>query len=69
MRDALDKQSKWISVEERLPGIEEVLICAMGNWVGIAFHHGSGVFETGGGLTLEGKFVSHWMPLPEPPEE
>jgi hypothetical protein len=60
---------RWISVEDRLPPLGEVLICTRGNYVGVAWFHANGKFETGGGLMLDTKFVSHWMPLPEPPEE
>lgn len=66
------KRHEWISVKERLPGLGEVLICTMGNWVGVAWHHGGGVFETGSMLrfTPNGALrVSYWMPLPEPPME
>ena len=61
------RQAKWISVEDALPKIGEVLICTVGNTVLVAWHHGSGMFETGSGLrfTLNGALrVSHWMPLP-----
>jgi hypothetical protein len=63
--------SQWISVEDRLPPLGEVLICTVGNWVGAAWHHGEGGFETGSGLriTMVGALrVTHWMPLPEPPK-
>lgn len=63
---------KWISVEERLPEHGEVLICTVGNAVLVAWHHGSGRFETSSGLRFSTGGVlrvSHWMPLPEPPKE
>ena len=60
---------RWIPVEEMLPPLGEVLICTRGNYVGVAWFHANGKFETGGGLMLDTKFVSHWMPLPEPPKE
>ena len=59
----------WISVEERLPPLGEVLICTRGHYVTVAWFHAYGKFETGGGLMLDKKFVSHWMKMPEPPKE
>lgn len=63
------KLLRWISVEKMLPPLGEVLICTRGNYVTVAWFHANGKFETGGGLMLDTKFVSHWMHLPEAPEE
>lgn len=65
-----DALPRWIPVEERLPGIGEVLISHCG-YVCIAWHHGNGTFETGSRMMLVvGKHdITHWMPLPEPPQE
>ena len=63
------KVPKWISVEERLPdGPGEVLVVLYGCVVN-AWYCGDGEFETGSGLVLRNDGVTHWMPLPEPPEE
>ena len=61
---------RWIPVEERLPTTGEALISYCG-YTCIAWHHGQGKFETGSRMMLvAGKHsVTHWMPLPEPPEE
>lgn len=64
-----EKSSLWISVEERLPELGEVLVCTHGNWIGVVWHHGKGKFETGGGMLLGECDIAHWMPLPEPPKE
>lgn len=58
----------WIDAKDKLPGLGEVLICTKCNWVGVAWHHGGGVFESGSGVRLDGR-VSYWMPLPQPPKE
>lgn len=68
-------QSEWISVEERLPEIgamvllcgkyeNEVIIayCATGYFDGITYREHWGADING---TAE---VTHWQPLPEPPE-
>ena len=60
---------RWISVEEKLPFLGEVLICTRGDYVTVAWYHANGKFETGGGLMLDTKVVSHWMKMPEPPKE
>lgn len=74
--DAVDAMPKWISVEEKLP--EErgtyltVVRCLKGTWVEInnydhleeRWEHD--IVEYSEDVT---EFVTHWMPLPEPPEE
>lgn len=59
---------EWISVEDRLPGTNELVLA----WsehnedMSIAEHYKDGIF-----LVCTNVFdkVSHWMPLPEPPEK
>ena len=69
--------SKWISVKDRLPEInEEVLCCVvrknlLGNekylWLWSLYEDGSwGDQEFN---IEEDEIVTHWMPLPNPPEE
>lgn len=69
--DAVAAGPRWIPMEGKRPPLGEVLVCTTGRfpWVGIAWCNGKNTFETGGGLKLRGKDVSHWMPLPEPPKE
>ena len=61
-------KTKWISVEERLPDDREYVI--------VAERRGevSEAFYCSGGFTLmydedEVALVTHWMPMPEPPEK
>ena len=57
---------QWISVTDRLPEDEEyVLIFTAGGSVLLGF------YDSDGWDTLEGylREVTHWMPLPEAPEE
>ena len=70
------QQPKWISVKERLPKYVEVaLVCA--------YRYSGGIAEPEGRIYIamfipsnrswmelpDGFAVTHWMPLPEPPEE
>lgn len=57
------KQSEWISVEERLPEQhKEVLVVCLGN-VGTDF-----IATNGRWYEHDHWFITHWMPLPEPPK-
>ena len=66
----------WISVKERLPsirddGIAECYLISDGNLIHMAYYvTGEWRFCESGQIT-EPMFyeVTHWMPLPEPPEE
>lgn len=65
--------SEWISVKDRLPGTQKVLI-TNGKLVKEGFRRPDGVWKYGieshqrwDRLTC--KPVTHWMPKPEPPVE
>lgn len=66
------ERDRWISVEERLPeGHEYVLCCGSkgGQFVGWVAQSVRGkkayAFQHGG----NGRRITHWRPLPEPPKE
>lgn len=65
---ALRERTRWISVEEELPEDDSVVLVASVNdlSIGIAEHYGCGIF---GDYNDTYDVVTHWMPLPEPPEE
>lgn len=65
------KAREWISVKERLPKIgEEVLACyGLRTVMSVAVHIGFDGVAWFRSVDSGGKMiVSHWMPLPEPPE-
>ena len=71
--EALENQSKWISVEERLPVEDEtVIVCADDGCVYAAQYWGHGKWrrELIGCIRSDTDVTpTHWMPLPEPPKE
>ena len=77
--DATERQDdKWIPVSERLPEDGESVLIAVDSafapycHVYEAFHHSAATqWATANGLYFHGveyARVTHWMPLPEPPE-
>ena len=68
---AIDVDPKWISVKDKLPERNKrVLVAFKDGMVTISMHtfeQYTGVF----GFLFEGDYgaATHWMPLPEPPEE
>lgn len=64
------KQPRWISVEERLPWMNQKVLVSDGGIVTEAHYNGRGeCIHNGHDMEIRGVIVTHWMPLPEPPEE
>lgn len=62
--------SRWISVKDRLPEHGFVLVwCAYTHSVEIAKYKGSLWRTQERRYALNSSWVTHWMPLPEPPKE
>ena len=70
LRDALEKQPKWISVKERLPEkAGRYLVCAVNRYGGDR-QITAAYYQFGARFHLVDLYeVTHWMPLPEPPKE
>ena len=63
---------KWIPITERLPDFEGCLLCMRKtvfgfNMQGVLYYE-DGEFSYDGIHSLEDGTVTHWMPLPKPPE-
>lgn len=61
----------WISCSEQMPNEEDVLVyCSDTKEQMVGFHKGKGLFQFFYMNGVEGVCEpSHWMPLPEPPQE
>lgn len=61
----------WISCSEQMPNEEDVLVyCSDAKEQMVGFHKGKGLFQFFYMNGVEGVCEpSHWMPLPEPPQE
>lgn len=69
-----EDKNRWISCSERLPDpLESVLVCTDIQTVTMAWINGDHwtFADAGNGHTENWGFdaVTHWMPLPEPPEK
>ncbi len=71
MRNSPVTPDGWISCSERMPNEEDVLVyCSDTKEQMVGFHKGKGLFQFFYMNGVEGVCEpSHWMPLPEPPQE
>ncbi len=72
-RDALrEKVPQWISVEDRHPKTGTRVLATDGVFVGEAYRTSADTWRRYDGIAMRdciGSVVTHWMPLPEAPEE
>lgn len=72
--DALEQNNGWISVKDRLPDDKkQYLICGLHGRIDIAYYQPMGDKFSNHepfwqGSTRRFTIVTHWRPLPEPPE-
>ena len=70
LREELQRKSGWISVEDRLPTLDEtgytyVLVQMNDEFITATDY----TRNEGFGLRKDSGEVTHWQPLPEPPKE
>lgn len=58
------KQSPWISVEDRLPEIDTIVLTKGAYGYLICFLSTLGEWKTGANFNEERLGISHWMPIP-----
>jgi hypothetical protein len=62
--EAGTKQSPWISVEERLPEIDTMVLTKGAYGFLICYLSNFGEWETGANVNEERLAITHWMPIP-----
>ena len=67
-----EKVPQWISVEEQRPEPGKRVLATDGVFVGEAYRTSADTWRRYDGIAMRdclGSIVTHWMPLPEAPEE
>ena len=67
-----EKVPQWVSVEERRPEPGKRVLATDGVFVGEAYRTSADTWRRYDGIAMRdclGSIVTHWMPLPEAPEE
>lgn len=67
-----EKVPQWISVEERRPEPGKRVLATDGVFVGEAYRTSADTWRRYDGIAMRdclGSVVTHWLPLPEAPEE
>lgn len=64
-----DYMSEWISVKDKLPGKHERILCYDGAYMDVMeyWYEENGLPQFFNPPSPPKDFVTHWMPLPEPP--
>ena len=67
-----EKAPQWVSVEERRPEPGKRVLATDGVFVGEAYRTSADTWRRYDGMDMRdciGSVVTHWMPMPEAPEE
>ena len=70
--DMVDAGPRWISVEERLPDKGVFVVVYYGHFIGNlmdVYMWDGECWRSSTGYLEDAENITHWMPLPEPPEE
>lgn len=62
------RKQEWISVEDRLPKKEQIVLCCLGLVMNVYTYKGDNTWEDDYGYWQKDEPITHWMPLPEPPK-
>lgn len=61
-------ENEWISVEERLPKKEQIVLCCLGLVQNVYTYKGDSIWEDSYGYYQKDEPITHWMPLPDAPK-
>ncbi len=66
----LEQAQRWIPVSERLPEpYVKVLACTESGYMEVDYRYAEPIIEVGVAEFYSLENVTHWMPLPQPPED
>lgn len=61
------KRDEWISIKDRLPEKEEIVLCCLGLVQNVYTYKGDNIWEDSYGYYQKDEPITHWISLPEPP--
>jgi len=65
--------NEWISVKDKEPNIKQQVLCLCARNGELAFEYDLGEIERDGydltAYAFSDHYVTHWMPLPDPPKQ
>ena len=65
----MEQEQKWVSVKERLPEtIDDYLVYIQKPELKVRYR-ALETFDGDGGWCGQNEFITHWQPLPDPPNE
>lgn len=61
-------KNEWISVDESLPEREQIVLCCLGLVMNVYTYKGDNTWEDSYGYWQKDEPITHWMLLPNPPQ-
>ena len=62
------RKQEWVSVKDKLPEKEEIVLCCLGLVQNVYTYKGDNIWEDSYGYYQKDEPITHWMPLLEPPK-